>query len=245
MARPTDQEKAEIYDIFHRHLLHYMEFDRDEWHRWVDDHIAEEMIGVHAHHSPQIFSPRAKQGDQRVLTATDYLSAYFVNADQLGKAYHTMVWLDIREQSMANGPDYKCAVVGIVYEGVTLFKDSAGVRLRPGFGIKSRREGFIDNPLVPHYHHLSAYIMRQAQEPGATWKIASVIGVLPAVGYACKVDPGDVTDIAANPNRRIHQLGEQASLEDHDIAFFDETDLPGANSDLYYGWEVVVNRGGR
>ncbi|HCV22140.1 MAG TPA: hypothetical protein QF604_25540 [Candidatus Latescibacteria bacterium] len=62
MGKPNADEKAEIHYIFHRNLLHYMDHDRDEWHRWVDDQVAEDIIAVDAHHSPQIFSARAKTG---------------------------------------------------------------------------------------------------------------------------------------------------------------------------------------
>lgn len=242
MASPTAQEKSQIYDIFHRHLLHYIDRDRDQWLQFIEDHVSDEIIGVHAHLTPQLFSSRIKQGQQKVLNVEQYFASYFANSQQLGKAYHSLVWLDVNYQQVSDGPDHKCAVVGIVYEGYTVFKKSATGRLKEGHGISSIQEGFIDNPLAPRYHHLSVYVLRQT-EPFETenWKIVSVVGVLPAVGYPAKLTPQEVEGLQENSDLRVHQLGETASLDEHDIAFFDETSAPGANPDYYYGWEVVVN----
>jgi len=243
LANPTAEEKEVFYDIFHRHLLHYINRDRDEWQQFIDDHVAEEIVGVHAHHTSHPFSPRIKQGQQRVLTVEDYFASYFANSQQLAKAYHSLVWADVNHQHMSDGPDYKCAVVGIVYEGYTVFNKSASERVREGFGIAATQDGFIDNPYVPHYHHLSVYILRQAEPfDSEKWKIVSAIGVLPAGGYPAKLDPQALAGLEKIEDLRVQQLGDIPSLDNYDIAFFDETSTPGANPDFYYGWEVVVNR---
>lgn len=233
MASPMAAERRAIRNIFHQELLVHANRDPEECRRFCEKYYAEEVMGIHAHHTSHPTTNRVRDHYDPVETLLEFHGNMFKHYSFCTKMYHTLIWLDINHQT-STSPQYKCAVAGVVYEGYQVHSEH-GKKRRKGGQVYER-----------HYCHITVYVLRHP-EPfnNKHWKIHFGIGGLPALGYDNRIAPPQFSEydaLADRAPRRIHPLNTPADHQRHDIAFFDHTRRLGNDPANYLGWDVVINR---
>ena len=203
-----------------------------------------DVMSIHAHYDYSLLSHRPRYHYEiPVVTLKEFYEEMFLGWSYGARLYHSLTWLTINEQTHTPVA-YQAAVAGVVYEGIYVPSDTPIYRQSSITGEKVEME-------KRSYHcHLSVHTLRKdAPFEDNPWKVHSVIGGLPALGYTPKINPHDYPDNIPDPENVILQTEAEmkqgvANIDDHDIALFVDVNAGNPIANHFYGWEVAgIQRG--